>query len=492
MTRSLLFLVALAGPPLAAGELPADLDAGAARSLAAWKSPGLAVAVVKGTDTVLLKGYGTTRLGADGPVTPRTLFPMGSCTKALTSALLAGLADDGKLSFDDPVRKHLPDFHLADPAADAKVTLRDLMSHRTGAAAHDFLWYHAPWDRLELVRRIQYLPTSYPFRGGYEYSSVMVMAAGQAAANAGGAPWEDLVRDRLTKPLGMANTVLTSAAAAGVKGRAAGHKLRPDGTVEPMPEYVLTEANPAGSAFTTAADSVAWLRFHLDDGRHDGKRVVSSANLRETRTAQTPMPRTDPEIAAVYPDSARVDYAMGWVVYDYRGREVVAHGGVMDGFRTLILLVPKERLGIALFNNLHHTKLNLAAGHALLDRLLGEKPARDWDAYYLKLEATERAEKAAADKARDAARDPNTRPSAALDQYAGTYTHPAYGEATVALKDGTLHWTWSGFASPLAHDQDDTFRATAGHHAGRLIDFRTRAGRVNALRFIGVVFDRKP
>ncbi len=485
----LVLALALAAP-LRAGELPADLDAIAAKSLAAWKAPGLAVAVVKGTDTVLLKGYGVLRLGDPAAVTPKTLFPMGSCTKALTSALLASLADDGKLTLDDPVRKHLPDFRLNDPAADAKVTLRDLMSHRTGTAAHDYLWYHAPWDRSEVIRRARYLPPAYPFRGGYVYSSVMVMAAGQAAANAGAASWEDLVRDRLTKPLGMADTVLTSAAAAKVPGRAAGHQLTADGTVAPMPEYVLGEANPAGSAFTTAADAVPWLRFHLDGGLIAGKQVVTAANLRETRTAQTPMSRADPEIAAVYPDSAKVDYALGWVAYDYRGREVVAHGGVTDGFRTLFLFVPKERVGVALFNNLHQTKMNLAVAHALLDRLLGEAPARDWDAYYLKLEATERADKAAAQAAQDAGRDPAAKPSAPLERYAGSYAHPAYGPATVTLVGGSLRWKWSGFASELSHHAGDAFRVASGPLAGQLVEFRNRTGTPDALRAVGTVFER--
>jgi len=492
MARRLLILtLAFAGPPLAAGELPADLDAIVAKSLAAWKAPGLAVAVVKGDDTVLLKGYGVTRQGAPGAVTPKTLFPMGSCTKALTSALLASLADDGKLTLDDPVRKHLPDFRLNDPAADAKATLRDLMCHRTGTAAHDYLWYRAPWGRAEVIRRARYLPGAYPFRGGYEYSSVMVMAAGQAAANAGGASWEDLVRDRLTTPLGMSDTVLTSAAAAKVPGRAAGHRLTDAGTVEAMPEYVLTEANPAGSAFTTATDAVNWLHFQLDGGRFAGKRVVSAANLRETHTAQTPMPRTDPEIAAVYPDSVKVDYALGWVVYDYRGREVVAHGGVTDGFRTLFLMVPKERVGVALFNNLHQTKMNLAVAHALLDRLMGDPPARDWDAYYLKLEATERADKAAAEAARDAARDPAAKPSAALERYAGSYEHPAYGPAAVTLVGGALHWKWSGFTGALTPYEGDTFRVSDGPLTGRLVEFRNRTGTPDALRAVGAVFERK-
>ena len=492
MARWLLLLTALAVRPLPAGELPADLDAVAAKSLAAWQAPGLAAAVVQGDAVVLLKGYGSTHLKGGTPVTPVTLFPMGSCTKAVTAALLASLADDGKLSLDDPVRKHLPEFRLADPAADAKVTLRDLMAHRTGVGPHDYLWYHAPWDRRELVRRIQHLPTQYPFRGGYEYSSVMVMAAGQAAANAGGAPWEDLVEQRLTKPLGLAGTVLTSAAASKVPGRAAGHRLKPDGTVEPMAEYVLGEANPAGSAFTTAADAVAWLRFHLDDGRVAGKQVVSAACLKENRTPQTPMPRSDPEIAAVYPDSTKVDYALGWVVYDYRGREVVAHGGIMDGFRTLMLMVPKEKIGVALFNNLHQTKMNLAAGHAMLDRLLGEPPRRDWDAYYLKVEAGERAEKAAALAARDRARDPNSRPAAPLGRYAGTYANLAYGDAVVTLEGGGLAWKWSGFAGPLAHFEGEAFRVAEGLVAGQPVEFRNRAGTPDALRFLGMVFDRKP
>jgi CubicO group peptidase (beta-lactamase class C family) len=491
MPRPLLILtlLALAARPAPGGDLTADLDRIAARSFAAWKPPGLAVAVVKGDATVLLKGYGVTAAGGTDPVTPRTLFPMGSCTKALTATLLASLADDGKLALDDPVKKYLPGFRLADPAA-ADVTLRDAMSHRTGLGAHDYLWYRAPWNRAEVIRRAAFLEPAYPFRKGYTYSSVPVIAAGQAAANAGGAPWEALVRDRLLTPLKMGDTVLTSAEAARVPGRARGAARTPTG-VAAMPEYELTEANPAGSAFTTAADAANWLRFQIDGGAFAGKQVVGAANLRETRTPTTPMPRTDPEIAAVYPLSTRVDYALGWAVYDYRGREVVAHGGVTDGFRALVLFVPKEKVGVALFVNLHQTKMAVALAHSLLDRLLNEEPARDWDEYFQTVGADEAKAKAAALAARDAARNPAIKPTATPAATAGRYAHPAYGDfAVTADAAGQLSFTWGGFSGTLEPYEGETYRVPAGPLADQLVEFRNRTGTPDALRFLGLIYAR--
>src|SRR5215213_309027 len=182
LTAALLTAVspASAADPVAVG--PAAIDKLVRESLDRWGVPGVAVVVVRGGEVAHLKGYGTKRAGAAEPVTPDTVFPLASCTKAFTTTLMAVLADDGKLGWDDPVRKHLPTFHLSDPHADALLTLRDLVTHRTGIAGHDLLWYRAPWGLDEVLTRAGKLPLEGQFRGSYHYSSIPVMAAGRAAA----------------------------------------------------------------------------------------------------------------------------------------------------------------------------------------------------------------------------------------------------------------------------------------------------------------------
>ncbi len=482
---------AAAGPGFAA-DPPVKYDQAAvdrvvAEALERWEVPGVAVAIVRDGETVCLKGYGTKRVGADDPVTPDTLFPLASCTKAFTSTLEAMLADEGKLGWDDPVRKHLPAFHLSDPNADALVTLRDLLSHRTGVDGHDLIWYRAPWGVDEVLRRIPHVPVG-QFRE-YHYTSLMYMAAGRAVAARAGAPWEQLVRDRICTPLGMTGVAFTSAEAEKWKDRPTGYRRSKSGAIEPMPAYPMPEPNPAGSLHATARDLAAWVKFQLAGGAAGGKRLVSEANLTETKTPQVVM-RKDETVGPVYPDSVQVGYAMGWVAYDHRGKKVVAHGGIIDGFRAQVTLLPDEKLGLVLLNNLDKTKMNIAVGNSLIDQLLG-LPPKDWNGYFLKVERDEREAKRAEIDRRNKARRPGTRPSAPLSWYVAEYTNPAYGTGKVTLQGDRLVWEWSSFRCPLEHFQGDEFRVTEGYFEDQLIEFAGMNGRPRALRTMGAVFERR-
>lgn len=467
------------------------IDDQVAAALAKWEVPGLALVLLREDEPPLLVGYGTKRLGTNDPVTPDTLFPLASCTKAFTSALLASLVDAGKLAWDDPVRKHLPSFRLADPAADALVTLRDLVTHRTGYAGneHDYLWYRAPWKIGEVLRRSSKLEPSGPFRASYVYSSIQFMAAGTAAANRADVPWAELVRERICQPLGMKSVAFTSAEADKFPDRASGHQRSKAGKIEAMPAYAMVEPNPSGSMQATARDLAHWLKFHLNDGKVNGKAVVSAANLNETKTPHTVM-RKDETIGPVYPESVQVCYAMGWVAYDYRGELVVAHGGVIDGFRAQVTLLPKRKIGFALLNNLHQTRMNIALGNTLIDLLLS-LPAKDWNAYYLKLDADERAAKRAALEKRNADRKPDTKPGLPLGRFEAEYFHPAYDIGKVTLKDGKLQWEWGAFAAPLEHFEGTVFRVTSGFLEDQLVEFEVSNGLPRAVRAMGVTFQRK-
>src|SRR5262249_34251869 len=153
-------------------------DALVEEALRTWEVPGVAVVIVSPEKVLWLKGYGRRELDREAPVTPDTIFPLASCTKAFTTTLLAMLADDGKIGWGDPVGQHWPESHLADPLADAQVNVRDLLTHRTGLASHDYLWYRSPLSQEELVRRVGRLPLEKPFRTAFQYQSVLYSAAG--------------------------------------------------------------------------------------------------------------------------------------------------------------------------------------------------------------------------------------------------------------------------------------------------------------------------
>lgn len=454
-------------------------------ALKAWDVPGAIVVVIRGDRTLFCDGVGDRKLGKPEPVTSDTVFPLASCTKAVTATLIAKLAEEKLLSWDDPIRKHFPAFHLSDPAADAAVTLRDAMCHRSGVAGNDLLWYRAPWDLDETFRRAAKLPAAGSFRTAYHYSSILPAAAGRAAAMRAGKTWDELVREKITGPLGMKGVVFTTKAIPATAARAGGHTTGQGGRVEPCEWYETVEANPAGSICLTAKDLEKWLLFQLAGG----KPLLSTAALDETHTPHTVIPFTG-AVTKLNPDTNLMTYALGWVVFDYRGRLAVGHGGQIDGFKSLVTLFPKGGLAVAVLSNRFETRMNQALTNGIVDSLLGF-PAKDWDAILGKVVRDEEAERAAARAVAAKARRGDVRPTFPIDRYVGTYHNAAYGSGTVRLQDGRLAWEWSSFRCPVEHWQAEQFRITTGRFADQVVEFRTALQGPVAVRFEGVVFDRQ-
>lgn len=472
-------LLALPEPGRAAEAPPAaELDAALEAARKAWDAPGLAAVVVRDDAVVYLRGVGVRKSGGSEPVTPDTLFAVGSLTKAFTATALALLVDEGKAGWDDPVRKHLPWFRLADPLADRDVTLRDLLCHRTGLAAHDLLWYHAPWSVEETVRRMAYLEPAHPFRAVYEYNNLAYLAAGLAVSAAAGKPWHEYVQHRLFDPLGMKGAVFTHAARLAAADHAFPHRRGTDGKPEVIPWFDDSKQLRASGSIKAGVRNLGpWLRFQLAGGVFDGKRLVSAAALGETHRPQV-----------VVPGDGLQSYGLGWHITEYRGRPVLEHGGAVDGFRARVVLVPGTRLGVAVLTNLEDSDLATAAANALLDRFLG-LPPKDWNAHF----APDR--KPAAKRPKHPPRVPGTKPSRELGAYAGAYEEPAYGRVDVAKDADGLRLAWSGFRVALRHLHYDTF--TAGDEpTGRLSDEPATFtlgtdGAVARLRFLGREFKRK-
>ncbi len=466
------------------------VDVLVADALKAFSVPGAAVVVVHGDQIAVLKGYGRRSIHEAKPITTDTIFPLASCTKQFTTALLAMLVDDGVIDWDDKVKKLYPSFKLSDQCVNELLTLRDLVSHRTGLNGHDLLWYRAPWSIDHTIAQVPKLPLVYPFRGGYRYNSITFMAAGRIAEKFGKARWEKQLRTRICEPLEMKDVYFTTAEIPKNADRALGHRLNKEGKVERMPAYEIAEPNPAGSLNLTARDMAAWLQFHIADGvAPSGKRIVSAAPLLETRTGQNLM-RLEGSAKALFPDTVQLSYAMGWVVNDYRGLKVNGHGGLIDGFRVQITLVPDRQLGIAVLANLHDTRMPMALTNSIIDRYCDLKP-KDWNSFYRKIMDDDVASHQAALAARDKARDPGAKPSLALNAYAGQYENPAYGVATVILADGNLRAKFGGFAFPLAHFEHNRFRVTAGFFEDELAGFGVKDGAAKWFKISGIEFKRK-
>jgi CubicO group peptidase (beta-lactamase class C family) len=420
-----------------------------------WHVPGLAVAIVRDDKVIYLRGHGVRSVADKAPVTPDTLFPIASCTKSFTTTAMALLVDEGKMRWDDPPRQFVPYFHLSDPLVDDAVTLRDLVTHRTGLRDHHLLWYRSPWTQEGIIRRVGLLPLDKPFRTTFQYQSTMFTVAGFAVAKASGLPWADFVQKRILDPLDMKSTRFTTKAIADIADKADPYRLDSDKKARRMEWYPMEVPEPAGSIQSNAGDLSKWLLFHLNNKMVDGKPLVSARNLEETHTAQI-MQRIDAVDRLMFPETNQMSYGMGWVIQDHFGHRLLQHAGAIDGFRCHFTLVPKSRLGIVLLCNMHQTRMNIALSNGLLEMLL-HLPHRDWNA--IVAESVRKAETEAESKEveEEKRRRLHAPPTRELAGYTGSYEHPAYGTVRVSLQEGKLMWHWHHFSAPLRHYQYDAF-----------------------------------
>lgn len=487
---AIVLLLVLAGRLAAADRAIDDAVRHARRT---WNVPGVAVVIVRDDRVIYLQGHGVRAAGTNEAVTPDTLFALSSCSKAFTTAAMAMLVEEGKLSWDDPVRKHLPWFRLADPQVERQVQLRDLVCHRTGLGEHELLWYHAPWSAEEAVRRAGLLPLDAPFRSRLQYQSTLFNAAALAAAAAAGSSWVDLVRKRLLDPLAMRRTCLGTPEVQ-VEDVARPHRFDRVGEPAIIAAYRPPSLDPAIGVYSSARDLAAWLRFHLSGGMANGRRLVSRRALTETHTAQIVMHLSAAQ-KSFFPDTRQHSYAMGWAVHDHQGVRLVSHGGSIDGFRCHLVLAPEHGLGIAILANLERTPLPVVLANTLIDLQLGLK-TRDWHALYRAGRTRLADEVAERQRRRLAGRQLGTSPSREAAAYVGDYEHPAYGTARIRLRDGRLVWRWRDEEALLEHFHHDTFALASALIDDPDLTFQLDRGRrVTAVAVTGklnVVFRKMP
>lgn len=487
-----LFITFLTFAPLLHAQVdPKAIDKVVRQTMAAWKIPGAAVAVVKDDRVVWVAGYGSKDLSGSNPVTADTLFQIASTTKAFTTTAMAMLVGEGKMSWDDPVRKHVEYFRLADLCADAHVTLRDIVSQRTGVGRHDELWDNSPWTREEIIRKMALVEQTRPFRSGYGYHNIMFMLAGEAVSHAAGMPYDDFVRTRIFTPLQMTNTT-TSDAEWEKRDHATGHHYDWKTERISVQKPIETTALGSGGAIKSSARDMAnWLRFQLAGGAFNLTQLVDADALAETKTPHTVIPMRS-FTRDLNPETHQMSYGLGWQIQDYRGELLVSHSGSLNGFRTRVDMLPKRKAGFVVMINVDRGNALVALRNSLADMLSG-KPNRDWNAYYLMVDrrAEEAEEKVRLERKANAAKD--TRPSRPLEAYAGEYESRSHGTARVTIVDGRPVLQWSRMTLPLEHLQYDTFTAySEWDDVDEAIVFALGAdGTVKSLTFFGQTFTAK-
>lgn len=416
-----------------------------------WRVPGFSFAILKDGAVHHSKGYGNLQLGRAAAVTPATAFGLASVSKMVTAATVAIGVDKGLVSWDAPVTNWLPDFRMSGGSAWQGVSLRDMLSHRTGMPRHDLLWYNNEGLTRELLlHHLPHLAVTAPLREKYQYNNIMVILAAHALEKAAGTTWEAFAREHLLTPLGMNRTVFSPATLRNDPNRCSGHRLDAARRPEPIPLRPQDAVGPAGSLWSTVEDFSRFVQMQLDRGRWGNRQIISEAGI---AAMWAPTISTEP------PGSTSTDtggYGLGWRIDTYRGMKRIAHGGNLNGFSTRVTLFPDQNIGMIAFANMRGNSMPGLVSLDVMDRLMGLEPQNNSAASLARRNATEARADAAAPPVPPASSAP---PSQPLSAYAGIYVDPGYGRISVAATPGGLHASYNSMIMALDHKDADVFEA---------------------------------
>jgi CubicO group peptidase (beta-lactamase class C family) len=444
---------------------PADLDSYVARALKTFEVPGLSVAIVKDGKTVLAKGYGVRKLGASTPVDENTLFGIGSNTKAFTSAALASLVDAHQISWDDPVYQRLPGFQMYDPYVSHEMTIRDLLTHRSGMGLGEgdlLFWPHTTFTRDDIIYRLRFMKPASSFRSHYAYDNLMYIAAGQIIPAVTGKSWEDYIHEKILLPLGMNTTNLSNAAFKPTDDYAFPHS-KVDGKLQAIDFVGLDNAAPAGSINSSSAEMAKWITLQLNRGKfpNSDQRLFSEVQSREMWSAQTILPAGERPGPLAALSAKFAAYGLGWGLRDYYGRKLVGHTGGVAGFVSRVMLVPEENLGVVILTNAEQGGAFDSILFHILDHYLALQPT-DWIAAFKTADEAQEKEAAEITKTQNTGRASDSKPSLPFEKYVGLYTDAWYGPITIRMDSGKLIFTMNhtpNAVADLQHWQYDTFKA---------------------------------
>jgi CubicO group peptidase (beta-lactamase class C family) len=393
------------------------------RALAILRIPGMAIGVVVDGKVLFTKGYGVRNFSDPSPVTENTLFAIGSCSKAFTTFALGQLIDEGLIAWDDPVIKYLPEFRLHDIHATHHLTIRDLVTHRSGLPRHDLAWYNSIFPRGEILNRLPFLEPTCDLREKFQYNNCMYAVAGLVIERVSGKTWEEFVQERIFKPLCMNHSNFSVEVSQQADDFSFPHTEKNE-NIEVIPFRKLTNIGPAGSINATIADMMKWVELQLSDG----KQLIQKETLKDMHLVH--MPVHNP----IFEDE--FGYGLGWFTALHEGHYIVSHGGGIDGFISMVTLYPKEKIGVVVLTNSDsHGLFPMMAAYGIADLLLGKED----ETWLSKVEEKEAQMKETMKKARELKKDlAQVDFLHASDQYVGKFEHPGYGTLQIDLKNDGL------------------------------------------------------
>src|SRR5437588_349111 len=450
-------------------------DAYLEQTLKDWNTPGVGVGIVVGDKLVYAKGYGYRDYQKKLAFTPKTLQPIASNSKLFTAVAAGMLVEEGKLTWDKPIRESVPEIEFYNDELNSNVTLRDMLSHRTGVTRHDLIWFKSPFTRKELFERLKYLEPQQPMRTTFLYNNLMFAAVGQIIEIKSGKKWEDFVRDRIFSPLDMSTSCYTIADMLkqpdyGVPFR----EKRDSFELYKIPYYEDTEGvAPAGAIISNIDELSHWLIALMDEGKYNGKQVLPASVLKATLQPALALPNAGGE-ALGYWELINSAYGMGRWTASYRGKLLTYHGGDLPGFHSQVSFMPNDKIGVIVFViSDHSAPLYNIISYNVYERLLGMDQT-SWSQRQLqqrlanKKAGTEARAKAGGDRV------PNTKPSHALGDYVGEYESPAYGILKIGLQGDQLQFGLHEFHFPMSHFHYDRVDTPDDEQYGKFsLNFRT-------------------
>jgi len=449
-----LFILSLA----VAAQPPTDarlkgLDTFALKVLKDWHAAGVTIAVVEKGKVIYTGGFGYRDQDKKLPVTENTQFAIGSCTKAFTSSILGMLQKDGKVELDKPVRNYLPELKFQNEYTNDHVTLRDMMCHRTGLPRHDMSWYASWATRSEFLERIQYFEPTAALREKWQYNNFMFMAQGVVIEKLTGKSWEENMKEKILKPLGMDNTNLST----NDMEKSADHSLAyatKDSSIKAIPYRNIDAMGPAGSVNSCAKDMAKWLITWINGGKFNGKEIIPSSYVNEAIMVQMATGGGVP--GAENPDIHFSGYGLAWGMASYRGHYRVEHGGGIDGFITTTGFFPSDSIGIFVSSN--QGGVSSSIRNFIADRML-KLTYRNWNKYLLDADKKAKDAAKAVVKNDSLGRKFNTKPSHELSDYTGTFSNKGYGSIEIMLKGGNLTSKFNSIDIKFEHFHYDQFKA---------------------------------
>ena len=396
---------------------------------------GVAIAVVEKNKVIFSKGFGYRDIANKLPVTDTTQFAIGSCTKAFTASLIGILQKEKEIDLDKPFTSYLKDFKFYSPELTQQITLRDMMSHRTGLPRHDLSWFVDPDTRENLTKRIEFMEPSAPLRQTWQYNNFMYLLQGVLTEKLTGKSWESNVESKIFSKLGMGRSNFSVKTMATYKEPALGYNVVKDSIIHNTPYYEIDGMGPAGSINSTVLDMSQWLKVWINGGKLDTVQIIPSSFVTEATSSQMiigpGLPNTEK------PDVQFSNYGFGWMLSSYKGHYRVEHGGNITGFSASTCFFPTDSIGIVVLANQDGSKVPSIVRNTIADRVLGIKYF-DWNADALKSakKAKEIAQKA--EKASTSNQVLQTTTSHALNDYTGAYSNSAYGKFEVIQKGDSL------------------------------------------------------